>query len=127
MCKNLKYCFPNGASYARVYFQSTQKTGWQNGKIATELNSRSYIVQSNNGARYRQNRIHIRSDSSTSSMHQQDMTCSTPMILILRIFWPPRAILRQVQCPPRRGMILCHPTELSNSVEDPLWFNDYVA
>ena len=53
----------------RVYFQSPEKTEWQRGKFVTKLNSRSYIVQSNNGARYRRNRIHCRSDNSITTTH----------------------------------------------------------
>ena len=47
-----------------VYFQSPNKEGWQSGKVVETLSARSYVIQADNGSRYRRNRVHIRPNHS---------------------------------------------------------------
>ena len=59
-----------------VYFQSPAKEGWQKDKILEKLSARSYVIQAENGSKFRRNRVDVRpcysSDSESGNVDVYD-------------------------------------------------------
>ena len=97
----------------RILFQSPAKKGWEHGLIIEKLNSRSYVVQSRSGTKYRRNRVHIRIDKSGNYDGDNfDITHPIPRNSNSNDNFSP-GIMNSENCRSRER-------------RPPLWFNDYV-
>ena len=108
-----------------VYFQSPNKEGWQSGKVVETLSAqaRSYVIQTENGSRYRRNRVHIRPNHSravqSGDVDIYDYVSPT-------VPFPdtnnPATTARQAH----RNLQACSSSNRSRRIrKQPIWFRDY--
>ena len=106
-----------------VYFQSPNKEGWQSGKVVETLSARSYVIQTENGSRYRRNRVHIRPNHSravqSGDVDIYDYVSPT-------VTFPdtnnPATTARQAH----RNLQACSSSNRSRRIrKQPIWFRDY--